>query len=80
MTSGLRKDFAVGILVIMAAGLVSNALAVWRDQAVMSNMIKEVESRQKKQDNTNTQMARQLNNLHWYLIESKGVKIPSRGK
>jgi len=77
---GLRKDIAAGILTVMTVGLISNALAVWKDQAVIQNRIKEVEKKQEKQDNINKQMVQQMNNLHWYLIESKGIKVPPKGK
>lgn len=78
--TGFRKEVATGILIVMSIGLISNALAMWRNQAVLQNKVKVVEYKQKTQDNVNKDIADKMDGIYWYLIESKGIKVPSKGK
>jgi hypothetical protein len=74
------KAIAVGVLTTMLGGLAANALALWRDHGVMENRVMQVEKTQEKQDNTNKELASKIDNIHWYLIESKGIRIPPKEK
>ena len=75
----MKKEIAVIILSTMILGLLSNALAVWKNQAVLGNRVKVVEKRVEKQDTINTELQNKVYDIHWYLIESKGIKIPKKG-
>lgn len=74
----MRKEIAVGLLVIMLSGLVTNALALWRSHAVVSEKVSSLEKSAEKQDNINTETAKKIDGIYWYLIESKGIKVPQR--
>jgi hypothetical protein len=67
----MRREVAVGLLVVMLAGLVTNGLAMWRTQGVVESRVdtieKETESMQDK-----------IDDIHWHLIDSKGIKINRR--
>jgi len=75
----MKKEIAVMILSAMFLGLVTNALAMWKNQAVIDNRVKVVEKTVEKQDTINTGLQKKLNDIHWYLIESKGIKVPKKG-
>jgi len=72
----LRKDVAAGILIAMSIGMIGNALALWRDSAVMTERISTVEKKQEKQDNEYSKLQEQVNEMHWYLIRSKKIAVP----
>ena len=64
------------IIATMVIGLIGNGLVMWRDQSIQdvnidsnSSDIVELRAEDKEQRT-------KINQIHWYLIESKGVKIP----
>jgi len=70
------KPIAEMIIATMVIGLIGNGLVMWRDQSIQdvnidsnSSDIVELRAEDKEQRT-------KINQIHWYLIESKGVKIP----
>lgn len=76
----MKKNVAEGIVVFLILGAITNGLAVWRETAIITEKLKVVEKKQGIQDNTNKEMRQKIDALHWYLIESKGVKVPTKDK
>ncbi len=76
----VRKDVAVGILIVMGAGMITNALAIWKNQAVIKNRVTTVEKTQEKQDNKVSDIETQVDQIHWYLIRSKNIPVPTEDK
>lgn len=74
----MKKGVAEAILSFMIVGLMANGLALWRDSGIMASSVKRVEKKQEKQDTINTELRTKMDDIHWYLIESKGVKVPSK--
>jgi hypothetical protein len=74
------KTMAYGILTVMITGLLGNALALWRDSAVMNTRVETVEKKQEKQDNDYNELSKQVYELHWHLIKSQKVVVPPKDK
>ena len=74
------KTVTYGILTVMISGLIGNALALWKNHAVVENKVSTLEKKQEKQDNDYSELRDQVNEMHWYLIRSKNVVVPPKGK
>jgi hypothetical protein len=75
----MKKGVAEAILSFMIVGLMANGLALWRDSGIMASQVKRVEKKQEKQDTINKELRNKMDDIHWYLIESKGIEVPSKG-
>jgi hypothetical protein len=71
-------EFIAGVMILLFASGVGNALIVWKDQSVQDVNISKNASdiAEVKQDQSTTR--EKIDGIYWYLIESKGVKIPSK--
>ena len=69
----MKKSIATALLTFMLVGLIGNGLIMWKEiaQAQVS-----IETLEKDSVITN----KKIDDIHWYLIESKDIKIPARGK
>jgi len=74
----MKKEIAISILVFMIGGLITNALALWRNHAVTQNRVSALEKTVEKQDNDNKDIVDKIDDIYWYLIESKNIKVPSK--
>lgn len=66
------KIMAIGVLLTMATGMVANGIVTWRKVGVNDQRINTLEKTSEKQDN-------KIDQIHWYLIERQGIKVP-KGK
>lgn len=62
------KEVAVAMLTIMLSGLLANGIITWREVAV----IQEVNN---SQDSDIKDTKNKIDDIHWYLIDSKGIKV-----
>ena len=70
------KAIATGILTVMVTGLVGNALALWKNSAVVEHRVETIEKKQEKQDNDYSDLNKKVDQIHWYLIRSKKIVVP----
>jgi hypothetical protein len=76
----MKREIATGILVIMFAGLITNGLAMWKEVGVMENRVKTVETRADKAEDTMDSLQSKIEDIHYVLIESKGIKVNRRAR
>lgn len=74
------KTITYGIITVMVTGLIGNALALWRNHAVIDHKVTVLEKKQEKQDNEYSELQEQVNEIHWYLIRSKKIAVPPEDK
>lgn len=74
------KTMAYGILTVMLTGLLTNALALWKNSAIVEHRVQEVEKKVETQDNKNSELERKIDEMHWYLIRSKHIAVPPKDK
>jgi len=74
------KTITYGIITVMVTGLIGNALALWKNHAVVDHKVTVLEKKQEKQDNRQEAIEKKIDDLHWFIIKSKGIKVPSGDK
>lgn len=70
------KTITYGIITVMVTGLIGNALALWRNHAVVTHKVTTLEKKQEKQDNDYSDLNKKVDQIHWYLIRSKKIVVP----
>lgn len=68
----MKSDIGTGIIVVMLTGVVTNALASWREISVQATMIKNVEEKHRTHSVKVKSLEEKIDDIHWHLIGSKG--------
>ena len=76
----MMKRIAETILAVMVVGLIGNGLVMWKDQGVQDEKIAQnigAIHGLKEEDKEQQKMIQQI---HWHLIQSKGIEVPKELK
>jgi hypothetical protein len=70
----MKSGIAAAILITILTGTITNALAAWRELAVVKTRVNALETTSEKKDTDISEIRKMVRDIHWHLIDSKGKR------